>query len=205
MDDSDRKEQQSELEKLQREKEELITDIRDLDWAKIIKLEKENEELQKKVDWLDKDKKKTDRENKNLSRKVSNARPRMWLNSLKLIAVIGIIDLIILPLITMFLEISVEWIFIGIGIVTFFGILLLVNYMSGTSPYNSGEIRKAITGAFVTVYLIFVPIMSIGSIHIPLLQPTNSILYFTILVGIVVVCYFVSRTLEEYVKIKNRK
>jgi hypothetical protein len=205
MDDSDKKELQSELEKLQREKEELITDIRDLDWAKIIKLEKENEELQKKVEWLDKDKKKTDRENKNLSRQISNARPRMWLNSLKMIIVIGIIDLIILPLITMVLGISVEWIFIGIGIVTFFGILLLVNYMSGTSSYNSGEIRKAITGAFVTVYLIFVPMISIGSIHIPTLQPMNSILYFTILVGIVVVCYFVSRTLEEYVKIKNRK
>jgi hypothetical protein len=205
MDDSDKKELQTELEKLQREKEELITDIRDLDWAKIIKLEKENEELQKKVDWLDKDKKKTDREKENLSRQVSNARPRMWMNSLKIIAVIGIIDLIILPLITTVLGISLEWIFIGIGIVTFFGILLLVNYMSGTSPYNSGEIRKAITVAFITVYLIFVPMITLGSIHIPTLQPMNSILYFTILVGIVVVCYFISRPLEIYMKIKHKK
>ena len=90
MEASDKKELENELVKLQREKEELINDIRDLDWAKIIKLEKENEELQKKVEWLDKDKKKTDREKENLFRQVSNSRRRMWLNSLKMIAVIGI-------------------------------------------------------------------------------------------------------------------
>ena len=132
--------------KLQREKEELINDIRDLDWAKIIKLEKENEELQKRVDWLDKDKKKTDRERENLFRHISNSRPRMWLNSLKMIMVIGIIDLILLPLLITLLGVPIQWIFLGIGIVTFFGILLLANYMSGTSSYDSGEIRNAITG-----------------------------------------------------------
>ena len=58
MEDSDLIEQKNEFEKLQREKEELINDIRELDWAKIIKLEKEKEELQKRVEWLDKDKKK---------------------------------------------------------------------------------------------------------------------------------------------------
>ncbi|HSQ01683.1 MAG TPA: hypothetical protein VLM77_00310 [Methanobacterium sp.] len=42
MEASDKKELENELVKLQREKEELINDIRDLDWAKIIKLEKEN-------------------------------------------------------------------------------------------------------------------------------------------------------------------
>lgn len=34
MDDSDKKELQSELEKLQTEKEDLINDIRDLDWQR---------------------------------------------------------------------------------------------------------------------------------------------------------------------------
>ncbi|HSQ01684.1 MAG TPA: hypothetical protein VLM77_00315, partial [Methanobacterium sp.] len=62
----------------------------------------------------------------------------MWLNSLKMIAVIGITDLLVIPLIVTLLGVSLQWIFLGIGIVTFFGILLLVNYMSGTSPYNSG-------------------------------------------------------------------
>jgi len=196
MDDFDKDKLQSELKNLIKEKEEVITDIRDLDWAKIIKLEKENEELQKKVDWLDKDKKKTDRENKNLSRQVSNSRPRMWWNSLKMLGFIGIINLIIIPLIIILRDLQLEYIFIGIGIVTFFGILLLTNYMSGSSSYNSGEVRKAITSAFITVYLIFTPL------HIGNIERTSSLFYFTILVGVVVVCYFVSRSLEEYMKIK---
>lgn len=196
MDDFDKDQVQSELKNLIKEKEEVITDIRDLDWAKIIKLEKENEELQKKVDWLDKDKKKTDRENKNLSRQVSNSRPRMWWNSLKIIGFIGIINLIIIPIIITLLKVPVKDIFIGIGIITFFGILLLTNYMSGSSSYNTGEIRKAITSAFITVYLIFIP-LNIGNT-----ESTSALFYFTILVGVVVVCYFVSRSLEEYMKIK---
>jgi len=203
MEASDKKEIENELEKLQREKEELINDIRDLDWAKIIKLEKENEELQKKVEWLDKDKKKTDREKENLFRQVSNSRRRMWLNSLKMIAVIGITDLLVIPLIVTLLGISLQWIFLGIGIVTFFGILLLVNYMSGTSPYNSGEIRKAITGSFITVYLIFVPLVSFGTVSITLLKPMQAIENFTWILGIVVIFYFLSRAVEEFVRIKH--
>jgi hypothetical protein len=205
MEDSDKKELENELEKLQREKLELINDIRDLDWAKIIKLEKENEELQKKVDWLDKDKKKTDRERENLFRHISNSRPRMWLNSVKLIMVIGIIDLILLPLLITFLGVPIQWIFLGIGIVTFFGILLLANYMSGTSAYDTGEIRKAITGTFIIVYLMFVPLISFGSINIPFINPTIAIESFTLIVGIVVILYFISRGIEEFVKVKHGK
>jgi hypothetical protein len=205
MEDSDKKELRNELDKLQREKEELINDIRDLDWAKIIKLEKENEELQKKVEWLDKDKKKTDRERENLFRQVSNSRPKMWLNSLKIIMAIGIINLIILPLLTVILGISLQWIFVGIGIVTFFGILLLVNYMSGSTSYNSGEIRTAITASFVTVYLILLPLISLGSVNITSINPFTTIGYFTWIVGAVVIFYFLSRSIEQYVKIKNGK
>ncbi len=205
MEDSDLTEQKNEFEKLQKEKEELINDIRDLDWAKIIKLEKENEELQKKVEWLDKDKKKTDREKENLLRQLSNSRPKMWLNSLKIIVAIGIINLIIMPLLVIILKIPVQWIFLGIGIVTFFGLLLLVNYMSGTSSYNTGEIRKAVTGSFIIMYLIFVPLISFGTINIPIMGPNQAIVSFTWIVGIVVIFYFVSRTIEEYAKIKHSK
>jgi len=205
MEDSDLSEQENELEKLQREKEELINDIRDLDWAKIVKLEKENEELQKRVEWLDKDKKKTDREKENLLRQLSNSRSKMWFNSLKIIAGIGIINLIIIPLIMTFLKIPLEWIFLGIGIVTFFGLLLLSNYMSGTSSYDTGEIRKAVAGSFIIIYLIFVPLISFGTIKMPLLTPIQAIIGFTWIVGIVVIVYFVSRTVEEYAKIKHSK
>ena len=77
--------------------------------------------------------------------------------------------------------------------------------MSGTSPYNSGEIRKAITGSFITVYLIFVPLVSFGTVSITLLKPVQAIENFTWIVGIVVIFYFLSRAVEEFVKIKNSR
>ncbi len=205
MENADKKELQDELEKLQREKDELTNDIRELDWAKIIKLEKENELLQRKVEWLDKEKKKTDREKENLSRQVSQARRRKWLNALKMITAIGITDLLILPIVISLLGIPLEWIFIGIGLVTFFGILLVVNYMSGTSPFNTGEIRKALTGSFITVYLTFVPLITFGSIQIPTQEPVKAIIgNFTWIVGIIIIFYFGSRSVEEYIKAKQK-
>jgi len=104
-----------------------------------------------------------------------------------------------------FLKIPLEWIFLGIGIVTFFGLLLLSNYMSGTSSYDTGEIRKAVAGSFIIIYLIFVPLISFGTIKMPLLTPIQAIIGFTWIVGIVVIVYFVSRTVEEYAKIKHSK
>lgn len=204
--DSDNKELQIELDKLQKEKEELINDIRDLDWAKIIKLEKENEELQKKVEWLDKDKKKTEREKENLFRQVSNTRQRRWFNTLKMISVIGIVDLVILPFIISFLGVPIQWIFIGMGVVTFFGTLLIVNYMSGTAPLNSGEIRKALTVSVLTVYLTFVPLITFGSIDIPAQGAVKTVVEnFTWIVAIIIIFYFVTRAIEEYGKLKHPK
>ena len=133
MDDSDKMELNEEVKKLLMEKNQLNTDIRDLDWAKIIKLEKENEDLQRRVEWLDKDKKRMEREKENLARQVSNNRQRKWFNTVKMIMIIGLIDLLILPIIVTMLGIPLQWIFLGIGIVTFFGTLIIVNYMSGTA------------------------------------------------------------------------
>ena len=202
--DSDRKELDTEVKKLLEERNELNNDIRDLDWAKIIKLEKENEELQRRVEWLDKDKKRMEREKENLNRQVSNSRTKKWFNTVKMILLIGIIDLIIIPIIVTLLGIPLQWIFLGIGIVTFFGTLIIVNYMSGTAHLNSGEIRKALTTSVITVYLIIVPLIAFGSIQIPNDGTVKAIIQnFTWIVGIIIIFYFVSRTLEEYAKIKK--
>jgi len=204
MEDSDMKELDTEVKELLKERNELNNDIRDLDWAKIIKLEKENEELHRKVEWLDKDKKRMEREKENLNRQVSNSRTKKWFNTVKMILLIGIIDLIIMPIIVTLLAIPLQWIFLGIGIVTFFGTLIIVNYMSGTAQFNSGEIRKALTTSVITVYLIFVPLIAFGSIQIPNDGAVKAIIQnFTWIVGIIIIFYFVSRTIEEYAKIKK--
>ena len=205
MDDSDKMELNEEVKKLLMEKNQLNTDIRDLDWAKIIKLEKENEDLQRRVEWLDKDKKRMEREKEHLARQVSNNRQRKWFNTVKMIMLIGLIDLLILPIIVTMLGIPLQWIFLGIGIVTFFGTLIIVNYMSGTAPLNSGEIRKALTAAVITVYLSFVPLITFGSIQIPSDGAVKTIVVnFTWIVGIIIIFYFISRAIEEYAKIKKQ-
>lgn len=204
MGESDKQELDIEIKKLINERNELNNDIRDLDWAKIIKLEKENEELKRKVEWLDKDKKRMEREKENLNRQVSNSRHKRWSSTVKMILLLGVIDLLIIPLIVTLLNLSLEWIFLGIGIVTFFGTLIIANYLSGTAEFNSGEIRKAVTAAVITVYLSFIPLIAFGSIHIPDDGTVKGIVQnFTWIVGIIIVFYFISRSIEEYAKIKN--
>ena len=206
MDESNKQELDEEIKKLLNERNELNNDIRNLDWAKIIKLEKENEELQRKVEWLDKDKKRMEREKENLNRQVSNSRHKKWFNTVKMIIILGIIDLLIIPLIITLLGISLLWIFLGIGVVTFFGTLIIANYMSGTGQFNSGEIRKAITTSVIVVYLIFIPLITFGSIQIPNDGTVKGIVQnFTWIVGIIVVFYFISRSIEEYGKAKNEE
>lgn len=202
--ESDKQELDEEIKKLLNERNELNNDIRDLDWAKIIKLEKENDELKRKVEWLDKDKKRMEREKENLNRQVSNSRHKKWSSTSKMILLLGVIDLLIIPLIVTLLNISLQWIFLGIGIVTFFGTLIIANYMSGTSQFNSGEIRKAVTTSVIMVYLSFIPLIAFGSIQIPNDGTIKGIVQnFTWIVGIIIVFYFISRSIEEYAKIKN--
>ncbi len=204
MEDSDKNELNKEVKKLLKERNELNNDIRDLDWAKIIKLEKENEELQRRVEWLDKDKKRMEREKENLSRQVTNSRHKKWFNTVKMIILLGVIDILIIPIIITLLGIPLQWIFLGIGVVTFFGTLIIVNYMSGTVQFNSGEIRKALTTSIITVYLIFVPLITFGTIQIPNDVVVKPIVEnFTWIVGIIIIFYFVSRAIEEYARINN--
>ncbi|MBP2046940.1 hypothetical protein [Methanobacterium aggregans] len=204
MTEAEKKELGNELEELHREKEELVEQIRELDRLKIEKLTKENEDLEKRVEWLDKEAKKAEREKDNFLRQVKNSRHRKWFNSFKMISLIGIIDLLIIPIVVFLLGLHMQWIFIGMGLVTFFGILLVANYMSGTSPFDTGEIRKALTGAFITVYLTFVPIVTFEGAKITGTSANTVIANFTWIVGIIIIFYFGSRTVEAYVNGKGK-
>lgn len=190
--------------RLYREKDELGEEIRKLDAKKIERLEKANEELEKRAEWLDKDRIKVIKERDNYRKQVKNFRGRKWYNTLKMISVLVIIDLIIVPVLVALLGIPVQWIFISLGVITFFGILLIANYMSGSSPINTGEVRKAIIGSFVIVYFALIPLLAFNSLRLPADQSTGTVITsFTVIVGVIVVFYFVTRAIEEYVKTKN--
>lgn len=175
--------------------------IRKLDQEKINRLQDYNTELEKKKEWLEKELIKLTKDNNNYKKQVKYFRGKKWSNAFRMISILTVIDLIIVPLIVTFLHIQFQWLFISIGIITFFGILLIANYMSGTSPFDTGEVRKALTGSFVVIYFAFVPLVTIGTINLPSAEPVKTIITnFTWIVGAIVIFYFGSRAVEEYVK-----
>ncbi|MDD1774793.1 MAG: med21 domain-containing protein [Methanobacterium sp.] len=205
MPDSLKDDTEKDIGRLFQEKDLLEEQIRKLDFEKIERLQKYNEELEKRAEWLDKERIKVIKERDNYRKQVKNFRGRKWFSSLRMVSILAVIDLIILPLLLWLLKIPIQWFFISIGIITFFGILIIANYMSGTSPLNSGEVRKALTSSFVVTYFAFLPLVTFGSVNLPADEPIKTIVTnFTWIVGAIVIFYFGSRALEEYVKTKNQ-
>jgi hypothetical protein len=194
------------VDELHQEKLNLEKEINDLNLIKIQKLEAINEELEKKSEWMDKERIKAIKERDNLVRKVRHSNEKNWKNALKMISILGVLDLAVVPLIITLLGIPLQWLFASMGLLTLLGIMLIANYMSGTSPFNTGEIRKAVTVSLITVYLAFVPVITFGIIESPLGAPAQTVVNnFTWLIGIVIVLYFSTRPLEEYIKKMNMK
>lgn len=194
------------VDELHQEKLNLEKEINDLNLIKIQKLEAINEELEKKSEWMDKERIKAIKERDNLVRKVRHSNEKNWKNALKMISILGVLDLVIVPLAITLLGIPMQWLFVAMGMVTFLGVLLIANYMSGTSPFNTGEIRKAVTVSLITVYLALVPVITFGIIESPLGAPAQTVVNnFTWLIGAVIVLYFSTRPLEEYIKKMNMK
>ncbi len=202
----ERKDIKKSVDELHQEKLNLEKEINDLNLKKIKKLEAINEELEKKSEWMDKERIKAIKERDNLVRKVRHSNEKNWKNALKMISILGVLDLVIVPLAITLLGIPMQWLFVAMGMVTFLGVLLIANYMSGTSPFNTGEIRKAVTVSLLTVYLAFVPVITFGIFASPLGASAQSLVNnFTWLIGAVIVIYFSTRPLEEYIKKMNTK
>ena len=193
------------VQNLYQEKNTLVEEIRRLDGEKIERLEKANQELEKRYEWQDKERIKIIKERDNYRKQVKGFRGKKWSNAFRMVMALVVLDIIILPLLIWAFKIPAQWMFIGLGTITFFGILLISSYLSGTSPLNTGEIRKAITGSFVIIYFAFMPLVAFGSVNLLNDEPIKTIITnFTWIVGAIVIFYFISRTVEEYVKTKNQ-
>ncbi len=125
-----------------------------------------------------------------------------WLKASIMAAVIVFLDVLVLhlgiskisvPYIGTF---QITWSVSGIGVITFFGTLMLANYLSGSADLNKGEIRKAITASFIAVYFVLVSLFSFSEFNPSNLAETI-IGHFTYLVGIIVVFYFGSSTVRD--------
>jgi hypothetical protein len=191
------------VDELNQQRIDLEKDINDLNLLRNEKLKSINDELEIKIEWMDKERIKAIKERDNLLRKVRHSNEKSWKNALKMVGILGFLDLVVVPAIIILLSIPLQWIFVSLGLVTFLGMMLIVNYMSGTSPFNTGEIRKAITVSLITVYLSFVPLLTMGVVVFPGAQ--TIITNFTWLIAVVIVLYFATRPLEEYIKNMNSK
>lgn len=191
------------VDELNQQRIDLEKEINDLNLLRNEKLKSFNDELEIKIEWMDKERIKAIKERDNLLRKVRHSNEKSWKNALKMVGILGFLDLVVVPAIIILLSIPLQWIFVSLGLVTFLGMMLIVNYMSGTSPFNTGEIRKAITVSLITVYLAFVPLLTMGVVVFPGAQ--TILPNFTWLIAVVIVLYFATRPLEEYIKNMSSK
>ncbi|MDI9438212.1 MAG: hypothetical protein QM405_09100 [Euryarchaeota archaeon] len=190
---------------LQRQKMDLEHQIQELDLEKLNKIETLKNDLERQVEWLDKDRIKLTKERDNLLRKIRISNEKKWKNALKMISLLIILDLIIIPLLLYVMGLPIYWFFISLGLVTFFGMVVVVNYMSGTAPLNTGEIRKSLTVSFLAVYFAMISFMAFGGASYLPGQPVSILVQsFTALMAILIGFYFGTRAIEKYVKAKKK-
>ena len=73
-----------------------------------------------------------------------------------------------------------------------------------SSAFEMGEMRKAITGSFITVYFVVVALLIFKGVDTVDTELSKTIIgHFTYLVGIIIVFYFGSRGVREYLKYRN--
>jgi hypothetical protein len=92
----------------------------------------------------------------------------------------------------------------AVGVVSFFGTLSLAHRSSPNSPYDSGEVRLAVTAAFMMVYfaalgIFLFSINTVGSFGQSLMNNMTS------LFGVVVGFYFASSAVVEYGRSRERE
>lgn len=131
---------------------------------------------------------------------------KKWKKAFLMAIVIGVLDILVLFLGT-FKPSYIAWSVASIGVITFLGILMLVNYLSVSPAFDKGEMRKAITGSFVAVYFALVSLLTFTDF-----SPSDNtelaktiIRHFTTLIEIIIVFYFASSGVREYLKFKERR
>lgn len=133
-------------------------------------------------------------------------REKKWKKVAMMVIVIGFLDVLALFLGTAKEKFHIAWSVGSVGIITFLGILVLVNYLSESFAFDRGEMRKAIAGSFVAVYFTLVSLLTFTGFSPSSEKLAETIIgHFTYLVGIVIVFYFGSSGVREYLKFKERR
>ena len=104
---------------------------------------------------------------------------------------------------------NVSWSIVGIGIVTFFGMLAISSYYSIHNPDSKGTMRKAIAASMISVYIVVLGLLF--SDQLPDLQTEAAMELmqnFSYVIMTVIGFYFGTKGATEFLKLwkeKNRK
>jgi len=92
----------------------------------------------------------------------------------------------------------------SIGIVTFIGVLALADYVSIEHSISTGEMRSAMTASITVVYLVIVALAFSGN-QDESDTASKVIEHFTWVMGIVVIFYFGSKGVLQYMEARKIK
>jgi len=81
-----------------------------------------------------------------------------------MVIVIEFLDVLALFLGTAKEKFHIAWSVGSVGIITFLGILVLVNYLSESFAFDGGEMPKAIAGSFIATYFTLVSLLTFSTV-----------------------------------------
>jgi uncharacterized protein YneF (UPF0154 family) len=115
-----------------------------------------------------------------------------------------VLDIVALALGTIWSVVPVALSVGCVGVITFVGILTLSNYLSHDPELAKKEMRKAIAASFTLVYLVLLALVVFTKVPDANAELAKTIVgHFTWIVGIIIIFYFGSRSVEEYLKKKE--
>lgn len=122
------------------------------------------------------------------------------------IATLGALAIIAANIALLYLFISIDNLFAAIasiGIVTFIGVLALADYVSIEHSISTGEMRSAMTASITVVYLV-ITALTFTRDPSDAAVATTVIQHFTWVMGAVVVFYFGSKGVLQFMEVKAK-
>lgn len=96
---------------------------------------------------------------------------------------------------------NVSWSIVGVGIITFFGMLVISSYHTIHQPDSKGTMRKAIAGSMISVYMVVLGLLF--SDKLPSFQNESAMIMmqnFSYVIMTIIGFYFGTKGAKEFLK-----
>ena len=101
---------------------------------------------------------------------------------------------------------QISWSIVGVGIITFFGMLAISSYHSLHQTNSTGTMRKAIASSMISVYIVVLALLFSG--NLPSLENEASMTLmenFSYVIMTIIGFYFGSKGVSEFLKTWREK